>query len=73
MEKLDFGMAMVMARFAGRETKKPSEGSEREGSPRPLIPVSWRKKLHRERILLPSDKELKGWRIIEGLLGSKMR
>jgi hypothetical protein len=68
MGNLDFGMAMVMARFAGRETKKTPEGSKREALPKAnpperddvekrklLIVRSWLKKPHRERILLPSD------------------
>ena len=68
MGNLDFGMAMVKARFAGREMKKPSEGSKREAAPKAnpperddvekrkfLIVRSWLKKPHRERILLPSD------------------
>jgi hypothetical protein len=68
MGNLDFGMAMVKARFAGREIKKPSEESKREAVSKAnppdrddvekrkfLILRSWLKKPHRERILLPSD------------------
>ena len=70
MGKLDFGLAMVRARFADKE-RHPSETSKKESSPKAhshiekdpgkrmhLIIGSLLKKPPREKILLPPDKEL---------------
>ncbi len=68
MGKLDFGMAMVLAKFTGKETNRPPEGKKREGLPKGnppsrddvekrkhLFTHSWLKIPKKERILLPSD------------------
>jgi len=65
MGKLDFGMAMVMARFAGKEGTPSPEGTKLpKASPQTqpvvgkwklLIAGSWLKIPKGERIPLPSD------------------
>jgi len=65
MGKLDFGMAMLLARFAGREGTPSPEGNKIPkanlqtkaglGKQKLLIAGSWLKIPKGERILLPSD------------------
>jgi hypothetical protein len=65
MAKLDFGMAMVLARFAGKEGTPSPEGKKMpKANPQAqagfekrkiLIAGSWLKIPKVERILLPSD------------------
>ncbi|MGZ9162521.1 MAG: hypothetical protein ACXW4J_05785 [Candidatus Deferrimicrobiaceae bacterium] len=65
MAKLDFGMAMVLARFAGKEGTPSPEGTKMPKASPQTQPVVRKWKLlitgsrlkipKRERILLPSD------------------
>jgi len=65
MAKLDFGMAMVLARFAGKEGTPSPEGKKMPkanlqtqaglGKQKLLIAGSWLKIPKGEKILLPSD------------------
>ena len=65
MAKLDFGMAMVLAKLTGKEGTPSPEGKKMPkanlqtqaglGKGKLLIAGSWLKIPRRERILLPSD------------------
>jgi hypothetical protein len=65
MAKLDFGMAMVMARITGKEGTPSPEGKKTPranpqtpsglGKQKLLIAGSWLKIPKKERILLPPD------------------
>jgi hypothetical protein len=65
MAKLDFGMAMVLARITGKEGPPSPEGKKMPrtnlktqpglGKQKLLIAGSWLKIPKKERILLPTD------------------